>query len=334
MGYSGYRSQSRCSNCNEYGHNRATCPQIISSHKHIVDMAKKYGVQNPYDQPGFEDNLYVSTGWIHDLNEAIEKARLAGETEDQEIPYWQRIRWEEHEERLRANKQRRGKRRQCSFCGQTGHNARTCEVKKQYLRDAEALKALAQRVVAAGLEEAGLVPGALIKVRRYDYQAGEYANMLAMITGINWKQVGAYNPKKLRKPDFLNNWFGAYDIIEYELCHNGQKGSCHIPQHSAIQPNPAAPSDDPSHHEVDGFSLLPGASVPRLPENGYVGDNILMLSQEAQSIDSYVAKVKGWDKPLFPEADADYARLVYAMIQNVGGYLDRPLDYLKRRGAA
>jgi len=328
-----YRRDVRCSNCNELGHNRATCPQIISSHKHIVDMAKKYGVQNPYDQPDFEDNLYVSTGWIHEINEAIVKARLAGETEDQEIPYWQRVRWEEHEERLRANKQRRGKRRQCGFCGRHGHNARTCELKKQFLRDSEALKALAHRVVAAGLEEAGLVPGALIKVRRYDYQAGEYANMLAVVTGINWEQVGAYDPKSPRKPDFLNNWFGAHDIIEYQLCHNGQVGSCHIPRHSAIQPNPSA-LESTDRAQVDGFSLLPGADVPRLAENGYMGDNILMLSQEAQKIDSYVAKVKGWDKPLFPEASADYARLVYKLIQEVGGNLDRPLDYLKRRGAA
>ena len=133
---SSYRSQSRCSNCHEYGHNRATCPQIISSHKHIVDMAKKYGVQNPYDLPDFQNNLYVSTSWIHDLNAVIEKARLEGKTKDEEIPYWKRIRWEEHEERLRANKQRRGKVKRCSFCGEAGHNARTCEVKKQYIKDA------------------------------------------------------------------------------------------------------------------------------------------------------------------------------------------------------
>ena len=69
---------------------------------------------------------------------------------------------------LRFSKNARG--RQCGFCGERGHNARTCPAKKQHRKDCDAMRGLAHRVLAACLKKAGIVPGALMRQRQYELE--------------------------------------------------------------------------------------------------------------------------------------------------------------------
>ena len=127
-------------------------------------MAKKYGITIP----GKEE--YVSTQWIAEINNANMAANGNVIDHEDEITYSERWRWEELEGRKRAQARKNGRGRTCGFCGEGGHNSRTCPDKKQHRKDCDAMQGLAHRVVAACLEKAGIVPGALMRYRDWDYK--------------------------------------------------------------------------------------------------------------------------------------------------------------------
>ena len=99
--------------------------------------------------------------------------------------------WEEIADRKIAQAKKNKRGRTCGFCGESGHNARTCPAKKQHRKDVDAMRGLAHRVVAACLSKAGLVPGALVRLREWNWELDDYEQKMCMVMGIDWDHVAA-----------------------------------------------------------------------------------------------------------------------------------------------
>ena len=131
-----------------------------------------------------------------------------------------------------ARKNSRG--RQCGFCGERGHNARTCPAKKQHRKDCDAMQGLAHRVLAACLKKAGIVPGALMRQRQWSWKANDYEQVMCMVIGIDWDRVaepGYDTPQGL--PRNLDRWFKG-PMIRVRA-PNGDEGLMRLPQNTQQQ---------------------------------------------------------------------------------------------------
>ena len=288
----GYRTN-QCQHCGQYGHNRRGCPQIKEAHARVERLAEKYGVYRSEDELA-----YASTSWISRINEA---AKIQDADED-EISWRERWMWEEVEERKMAQARKNARGRQCGFCGERGHNARTCPAKKQHRKDCDAMRGLAHRVVAACLKKAGIVPGALMHKRDYNWKINDYAQVMCMVVGVDWDRVaepGYDTPQGL--PRNADRWFRGAMIRVREP--NGDEGLMRIPQN--IQQQTCYGYYDQSD---ESWGLVSGVVGGNLNEDkGWMGDNVTLLSPEAGGVYSYGSKVqKGErivDQDLQPEID-------------------------------
>ena len=170
----------QCQHCGQFGHNRRGCPQIKAAYARVEELAKKYGIERSEDELA-----YASTSWISRINEAA-KAQDASEDE---VSWRDRWLWEELEDRKMAQARKNSRGRQCGFCGERGHNARTCPAKKQHRKDCDAMRGLAHRVLAACLKKAGIVPGALMRQRQWSWKSNDYEQVMCMVIGIDWNRV-------------------------------------------------------------------------------------------------------------------------------------------------
>ena len=286
----------QCQHCGQYGHNRRGCPQIKEAHARVERLAEKYGVYR------LEDELaYASTSWISRINEA---AQIQDATED-EISWRERWHWEEIEERKMAQSRKNARGRQCGFCGERGHNARTCPVKKQHRKDCDAMRGLAHRVLAACLKKAGIVPGALMHKRDYDWKINDYAQVMCMVVGIDWDRVaepGYDTPQGL--PRNADRWFRGAMIRVREP--NGDEGLMRIPQNIQQQTCYGYYEDkDPS------WGLVSGVAGGNLNEDkGWMGDNVTLLSPETDGVYSYDSKVQKGERIVDQELQPEIDRLV------------------------
>ena len=260
----------QCQHCGQYGHNRRGCPDIKKAYARVEDLAKKYGIEQSE-----EERAYASTSWISRINEA---ASAAGNAED-EISWRDRWLWEEIADRKIAQARKNKRGRTCGFCGESGHNARTCPAKKQHRKDADAMQGLAHRVVAACLSKAGIVPGALMRIRDYDYEVGDYRQMMCIVTGIDWHSVAkpGYDNDQ-GSPRRLDSWFQG-SIIKVRK-PNGQEGYLRIPQNIKEQPHYSYYEKEPTN-----FGLLNGVVGGAVNKNsGWKGDNVTLLSPSAHGV--------------------------------------------------
>lgn len=157
----------RCSICYRSGHNKSGCPQVAEEYKQFQDILAKYNAANP-DKPDVEEDQYI--GW--DLK--------------------QRIGLKYHHIRSRdilLTKKRKNTKRQCTYCGESGHNRRSCGPLKNDVDLLVRASAAYGKLLAKGFEYAGLYAGALIKYedRQYDYKKCKYVNIdtMAVVTNIN-----------------------------------------------------------------------------------------------------------------------------------------------------
>ncbi len=286
----------QCQHCGQYGHNRRSCPQLKESHAKVERLAKKYGVYR------LEDELaYASTSWISRINEA---AKIQDADED-EISWRERWHWEEIEERKMAQSRKNARGRLCGFCGERGHNARTCPAKKQHRKDCDAMRGLAHRVLAACLKKAGIVPGALMHKRDYDWKINDYAQVMCMVVGIDWDRVaepGYDTPQGL--PRNADRWFRGAMIRVREP--NGDEGLMRIPQNIQQQTCYGYYEDkDPS------WGLVSGVAGGNLNEDkGWMGDNVTLLSPETDGVYSYGSKVQKGERIVDQELQPEIDRLV------------------------
>jgi len=267
----------QCQHCGNFGHNRRSCPQIKEAYDRVERLAKIYGIERSEDE-----RAYASTSWISRINEAAEAAGAPAD----KISWRDRFLWEEIEERKIAQARRNQRGRRCGFCGEYGHNARTCEAKEQHCKDADAMQGLAHRVVAACMSKAGIVPGALMRTQEWDWDLNDYKNVMCMVTGINWKNVAVPDYKNNEgSPRHFDDWFKG-PIIKVRK-PSGQESFLRIPQNITQQ----------SHYryhdkESVSFGLMSGVVGGSLnKDDGWKGDNVTLLSPEAEGVYHWGPKV-------------------------------------------
>jgi len=257
----------------------------------VEAMAKKYGIP----LPGKDE--YVSTQWIIAINDANMAANGNVTDTNDEITYSDRWNWEELEGRKRAQTRKNARPRQCGFCDFRGHNARTCPAKKQHHKDCNAMQGLAHRVVAACLEKAGIVPGALMRYRDWCYKTDDYTQTFCIVTNIDWSGVavpGYDTPQG--SPRNFDGWFRSPLITVRRP--NGQTGKLKIPR-DVKQQTSYDYHENPSENHGLASPVLNGTVNKN---NGWVGDNVTLVSPKAGNV--YRWGSKGLvDKELEPAID-------------------------------
>tara|TARA_Y100000593_G_scaffold2242_1_gene4481 strand:- start:43826 stop:44731 length:906 start_codon:yes stop_codon:yes gene_type:complete len=266
-------AKNQCQHCGQFGHNRRGCPQIKEAYARVERLAEKYGIERSE-----EERAYTSTSWIDRINQAA-KAQDASEDE---VSWRDRWLWEEIADRKIAQARKNARGRTCGFCGERGHNARTCPAKKQHRKDADAMQGLAHRVVAACLSKAGIVPGALMRIRDWSWESDDYKQVMCVVTGINWKNVAVPNyDHDSGSPRHFDSWFkGAIINVRKP---DGQEGYLRIPQNIKQQSH---------YNHFDGepaaFGLVSGVvGGPVNKSNGWKGDNRDVLSEDASGVYLY-----------------------------------------------
>ena len=267
----GYR-KNQCSACGQYGHNRRACPGIKAAYEKVLKVCAKYGIEPDPD-------AYRSS-WLEPLQEKQKAAHGVKDyydvhhiDDDEYISNWDANRFQEHGERLaaRARRKERGTSRQCSFCGEHGHNRRNCPAKEAHIRECRAMKALAHRVARMTLEAAGIVPGALIQYREYDYGTRGYVNHVGLVQSIDWSELGQQDPKESS---------GLGNVLEYWLFRN--RGIV-IKDHEGRSRRVAVPRNidqqsDYFANTSDSFKLLCPVHGSRVNLDGYEGDSEFPVS--------------------------------------------------------
>ena len=79
------------------------------------------------------------------------------------------------------------------------------------------------------MSKAGIVPGALMRKREWDWKINDYKQVMCMVTGINWERVAepGYDTSQ-GSPRHFDRWFkGA--MIQVRM-PNGDEGLMRIPQ--------------------------------------------------------------------------------------------------------
>jgi len=294
----------QCQHCGQFGHNRRSCPQIKEAHARVERLAKKYGVYRSEDELA-----YASTAWICRINEA---AKVQDASED-EVSWRDRWLWEELEERKMAQARKNSRGRQCGFCGERGHNARTCPAKKQHRKDCDAMRGLAHRVLAACLKKAGIVPGALMRQRQWSWKSNDYEQVMCMVIGIDWNRVaepGYDTPQGL--PRNLDRWFKG-PMIRVRA-PNGDEGLMRLPQNTQQQSWYAYYEDeDPSWGLVSG---VVGGNLNK--DSGWMGDNVTPLSPDAEGVYMYGHRAEKGDRIADPELQPEIDKLVNQVSQYRG----------------
>jgi len=268
----GYRTN-QCQSCGQFGHNRRGCPQIKEAHARVERLAEKYGIIRSEDE-----RAYASTSWIERINEA---AQIVDADEDA-VQYRDRWHWQEIEERKIAQAAKNKRGRKCGFCDERGHNARTCESKKQHRKDCDAMRGLAHRVVAACLKKAGIVPGALMRKREWNYQTNDYYQQMCMVTGIDWSAIAepGYDVPG-GSPRHLDSWFkGAFIWVRMP---NGDEGKMRLPQDIEQQSR-----YNYYEKESESWGLVSGVPNGNINEDrGWKGNNETLLSPDAGGVYHY-----------------------------------------------
>ena len=268
----GYRTN-QCSACGQYGHNRRACPGIKAAYEKVLKACAKYGLEP-------DPEAWRST-WLEPLQEKQKAAHGVSDyyevhhiDDDEYISNWDANRFQEPGERLaaRARRKERGEKRQCGFCGEHGHNRRNCPAKEAHERECRAMKALAHRVARMSLEAAGIVPGALIQYRQFDYITRDYVEHVGLVQGIDWSHVGQQDPKESNGlGNVLEYWLfrGSNSIIIKD--HEGRTQRVAVPRNIAQQ-------SDYFANTHDSFKLLCPVHDSRVNLDGYEGDSKFPVS--------------------------------------------------------
>ena len=145
-----YNGQVRCSYCYEYGHNKRTCPERLARLQKNLENEKSDSSQGRYTE------YYAN-----------QIAKMTG------------VNPETGEKRGRRNE---SWGRKCSYCGERGHNRRTCETLKSDLaRYAVMTRETRQEVRDWALTD-GIGIGAMVKYKAYGYSTETTLMMVEAIS--------------------------------------------------------------------------------------------------------------------------------------------------------
>ena len=177
------------------------------------------------------------------------------------------------------------------------------------------MQGLAHRVVAACLSNAGIVPGALMRLREWNWKLDDYEQVMCMVMGIDWERVAkpGYDNDQ-GSPRNFDSWFKG-PIIKVRK-PNGDEGLLRIPQNIKQQ----------SHYnyyeaESAGHGLMSGVvGAPVNKNSGWKGDNVTLISPEAQGVYHWgVNKDNGSGKRL---VDADLEPAIDELINEVSKWTE------------
>ena len=106
---------------------------------------------------------------------------------------WQVYEYDRRHKRRKESRLRASQDRKCSYCGEQGHNRRSCPTLKQHKHYANIANAEARVGILEYLRKEGIGPGALMVIgeRYYDQQKDEYTRRLGthLVAGVNWKAL-------------------------------------------------------------------------------------------------------------------------------------------------
>ena len=268
MGWTGRKNQ--CQTCGQYGHNRRSCPTIKEAHAAIQARLEKYGVEADPSRPVYS--------WVAALNEMAANSHGVKDSDElydvapddwtgsRAAWWWQEV--EEREAKKRWNKENGiTSNRRCGFCGQRGHNRRKCEKLEKHKRDCRAMKALAHRVARLTFERSGIVPGALVQYRHWNYNTREYVNQVGFIQAINWNEIGKQDEQVDHGLERgLESWIFRGNILQMRK-PNGEVSHVQMPRNFEQQTE--------YFHGMtnENYSLIGPVPGGKVNLNGYEGDN-------------------------------------------------------------
>tara|TARA_A100001391_G_C5019314_1_gene265348 strand:+ start:138 stop:884 length:747 start_codon:yes stop_codon:yes gene_type:complete len=144
----------RCSYCGGVGHNISTCEKYKEAAVHNVKL--------------LQEKISKETGFVSEQQIAYWKSSLA---------LWK--------ERAGLDKKKRKGTRKCGYCGERGHNRKTCEVKKQdIVKQAHTIQRF-RNYLMPKLQEAGFGPGALVCTKSY----GSRQDEMYILQDIRWDSI-------------------------------------------------------------------------------------------------------------------------------------------------
>ena len=290
--------QNQCHSCGGWGHNRRGCPDTLEIYDRIEKLAKKYD-----HCPTDEERRYGSAGWIQKLRAKI--VDTVGDThEDAWIEYSDIWKWSERAERLayqKLKKEQGGRR--CGFCSERGHNARTCDQKKVHVKQCNAVRSLAHRIVRSAFEHSGLVPGALVEYRRYDYENDEYRQYCGVVQKINWDTIALQDEKSQGGiSNAMEEWLMRGHTLTV-LDHNADLKQLATPRNIKAQ-------TDYHYDESPQYKLLNGINGGTVnTSGGYLGDNV----EDLPNLGVWI-----WGKEFL---DAEFGKKVESLLGEVSAKL-------------
>ncbi len=176
-------SRATCSYCYEYGHNKMGCPKAkerandpengdgIFSPLQQWDLYCAETETNPNHTGGLTWRVRQKYDWNWKTQEAVE-IQIA--------------------KRYRSRKVKR-----CNYCGESGHNRRTCPAIKFHKALVHQANTNYRKLVAAKLNEIGLGIGAVFtgKTKEWDNNAGEYiyTDQIGLVAGIDQSMFNLFN---------------------------------------------------------------------------------------------------------------------------------------------
>ena len=167
-----YKRTVRCGHCYEKGHNKSACPQ---RKRDLKDNIERYTKE-----------LAESTAPADD---------------------WQRKnieRYLQHSKTQLHKMETRGQNRSCGFCGETGHNRRSCPHRKKQVNEKLAETLDIRKRTAQRMMDAGFGPGALISV---DHNLQGRDPVMAVVTEVRFDDI-----RKSHVPSRDDYFNGAHGI--------------------------------------------------------------------------------------------------------------------------
>jgi hypothetical protein len=131
---------------------------------------------------------------------------------------------------------------------------------------------LADRVARMSLEAAGIVPGALIQYREFDYITRDYVDRIGMVQSIDWSKLGQQD---------IKNSSGLGNVLEYWLFRGNQ--AIIIKDHEGRNRHVGVPRNIEQQSDYfvntsDSYNLLCPVHGSRVNLDGYEGDSKFPVS--------------------------------------------------------